>query len=743
MLGRETHLERSPLGEPMAWSPTRETGRRSAAQSAPGGVLPPNVPASVFAERERSVADGESARLTPSARMRQFGVAPESLTDEPLLGRYRILELRDVGGFGSVLVCWDVRLQRRVAVKCLPLELGASAVTLDEALAEARASSFLAHPNIVTVHDFEVEGAWAYLVMEYVDGVTLAELQARVEGGVLVFDEAAYVLQCLASALAFAHANGVLHLDIKPQNVMIDRSGQVKLGDFGMASLASAAGWGGARGGTVGYMAPEQLEGELVDERSDVFSLATVLYEALSGQAPFRAASAEASLRLIEKGATPIEALEPELDEEIARTLMAALSPDAAQRPSSVMALANILLGNARPGRRPGADPALPGLEEAGYSLTRPALGDPTAGLASIRRLMDQTADEGAELEDEALGSLDPPGRRIPALAHALGRTVSAVTTFAALLLASPAFGVAPDALLSWEGSWPYLVICGAAAVLAAVWTPLGSILAIVGAAIACLVGGLTPPALALALALLGAGLAWWLLFGRSGRLTSAAFLAPAVLGCPPAASGLAGYALRPLAALATGALAPAFAEVVMVATANGWAGEATALALAGRFGAPGVWILMGASGLGAWLCSLITKAAAKRKASSWLAFEMRLGATGKTASSAAMASAADPDADDWPSAGERRPSSGRAIATVAQIAATACAVGGYTFGEGLENGGIYAPPAASVLIVALVFLALMLLVVYLFGPAEEPGGGREERRAHASSVGPGEGAGS
>ena len=146
----------------------------------------------------------------------------------------------------------------------MPLETapGMGASTLSEALSEARITSRLTDQNIVTVHDFEVRGGTAYLIMEFVDGMTLAELMSRVEGGVLTYDECAYLLSSLASALDHAHAEGVLHLDIKPSNVFIDAQGNVKLGDFGMASLASAAGWEGARGGTVGYMPPEQLTGK-------------------------------------------------------------------------------------------------------------------------------------------------------------------------------------------------------------------------------------------------------------------------------------------------------------------------------------------------------------------------------------------------------------------------------------------------------------------------------------------------
>ena len=172
---------------------------------------------------------------------------PAQPLSDVLLNRYRIMGSRGTGGFGTVLTCWDTRLQRRVAIKRMPLTGSRASSTVTEALAEARTSSMLAHPNIVTVFDFEVDSAYAYLVMEYVDGLNLAELLARVEGGTLTHDEAACLVQSVASALGYAHENGVLHMDIKPTNIMIDRTGTVKLCDFGMATLASAAGYGGAR----------------------------------------------------------------------------------------------------------------------------------------------------------------------------------------------------------------------------------------------------------------------------------------------------------------------------------------------------------------------------------------------------------------------------------------------------------------------------------------------------------------
>ena len=157
----------------------------------------------------------------------------------------------------------------------------------------------------MTVYDFETDGTHAYLVMEYVDGLNLAELLARVEDGVLTHEECAHVLRSVAAALTYAHENGVLHLDIKPTNIMIDRQGTVKLADFGMATLASAAGYGGARGGTVGYMPPEQVQGLLVDERTDVFSLAVVTWQALTGRSPFASATPKGSLDAIIRGPKP------------------------------------------------------------------------------------------------------------------------------------------------------------------------------------------------------------------------------------------------------------------------------------------------------------------------------------------------------------------------------------------------------------------------------------------------------
>lgn len=229
-----------------------------------------------------------TARFSPDVPL-------EGTSSRELLKRYQPLETLATGGFGSIEICRDTHLRRRVAIKRIPLINGAGMPASDimDVLREAHTAAMLQHPNIVQVIDFTHDTAYAYLVMEYVDGMSLAEFLHRVDGHSLTFDEAAAIADALGQALTFAHSNGVLHLDIKPANVLIDHSGNVKLTDFGMARLSSAGGFGGSRGGTIGYMPPEQLDIETgtVDERADVFALACVIYEGLCGSAPFMAAT--------------------------------------------------------------------------------------------------------------------------------------------------------------------------------------------------------------------------------------------------------------------------------------------------------------------------------------------------------------------------------------------------------------------------------------------------------------------
>lgn len=494
--------------------------------------------------------------------------------EEILLGRYRVLARRGTGGFGTVCTCWDLRLQRRVAIKRLPILDDAATTTAEEALAEARTACMLGHPNIVTVFDFESDGAYAYIVMEYVDGLNLAELLARVEGGRLTCEECAQVLDSVARALEFAHENRVLHLDIKPTNIMIDRQGVVKLADFGMATLASAAGYGGARGGTVGYMPPEQIEGMLVDERSDVFSLAVVLWQALGGTCPFAADSAAASLRLIERGPRrPLSRDCPELAGDPELILADALAPQASARPADVREFADELV---------------------------PWLGDPRAGAASLRELVDQAEkDDGSAAT--LVGERPPIALRLPWLPSAIGRAVTALATFATVRLALPAL-LGPESGAAAAASL-------ACAVAAAAWPPLGGALGGLALAGALGVTSRAPSSFPLAAAVAAATLVWWAAVGRKEHLGGLAVLLPCCLPTPAAGAGVAGYALDPGPAAVTGAVGYLLGSLFGCAVDAGFSATVTVATLLAEWSDPAFWAVCA----GAALCGAVSSAVALR----------------------------------------------------------------------------------------------------------------------------------
>lgn len=289
--------------------------------------------------------------------------------EDLLLDRYVVLDEAGSGAFGSVVLAWDTRIQRRVAIKCMPLEdneslpsQGAS-ILVDErpfdtsrvaGLDEARTAAMLSDASIVSVYDFEVSNNMAYLILEYVDGMTLADLLAQYPDEINA-DIVAYVFKTVAHALTVAHKHHVLHLDIKPENVLIDRQGQVKVTDFGLARLATESGYGIATGGTIGYMPPEQMTGQELDERCDQWALASLTYEMISGGNPF----VVDKLRDAEDAIYDAELVIPSLcmdglDADIDDILFCALDPDPQERYDSVKDFAEQLqpcLGSTRKGK--------------------------------------------------------------------------------------------------------------------------------------------------------------------------------------------------------------------------------------------------------------------------------------------------------------------------------------------------------------------------------------------------------
>jgi eukaryotic-like serine/threonine-protein kinase len=211
-------------------------------------------------------------------------------------GPYEIVELVGAGGMGEVYRAQDTRLKRDVAIKILPESFCADRSRLARFELEAQSASALNHPNILTVYDIGTNGQAPYMVAEMLEGESLS---ARLRNGKLTVTRAVDFARQIASGLAAAHAKGIIHRDIKPDNLFVTRDGRIKILDFGLARMTvsvvtsdgatrTAITEEGTITGTVPYMSPEQVRGKTVDRRSDIFSFGCVFYEMLSGQQPFR-----------------------------------------------------------------------------------------------------------------------------------------------------------------------------------------------------------------------------------------------------------------------------------------------------------------------------------------------------------------------------------------------------------------------------------------------------------------------
>jgi serine/threonine protein kinase len=262
--------------------------------------------------------------------------AEESPPEELVLGRYRLLERLGAGGFGVVWRAHDELLRREVAVKRVLLGAGEGPIDGERASREALAAARLTHPAIVALYEACAVNDAFYLISELVDGHTLAQL---ISEDALEDEEILEIGLALAGALSHAHARGVIHRDIKPQNVLVphpateDETPQelaaAKLTDFGGASLVGeeALTRTGDVLGTLAYMAPEQSEGHEVTEQADLYSLALVLYEAFCGVNPVRGATPAATVRRIGRRLAPLERERRDLPSQLTRALDRSLAP--------------------------------------------------------------------------------------------------------------------------------------------------------------------------------------------------------------------------------------------------------------------------------------------------------------------------------------------------------------------------------------------------------------------------------
>lgn len=474
-----------------------------------------------------------------------------------ILNRYRPIGEAKAGGFGTVRVAWDTRIQRKVAIKCIELDEvdaaraalpGANAVAqrapqheplpweddpvfndADEAegdatsvfdlvgdgplvhslahvpgLDEARTAAMLSDASIVAVYDFEVQESTAYLIMEYVEGVTLTELLHR-HADRLTLDVVAAVFASVSHALEVAHANQVLHLDIKPDNVLINHQGQVKVTDFGLATLADASGYGAAGGGTIGYMPLEQMRQENLDVRCDEWALASLTYEMLAGENPFLAPDLERAEAVIEDAELVLPSLcWDELDAEADEVMFAALDPDMDERYEDVAAFSAALspyLGNAKKGKRVLADIVNGKMEE-------PAAEEPERVWEPLPPLVDRLGLRGAAIV----------GRIVAAAAVAL---LAAAGMANLHLTPGSAMGLATDAPIA------YGVVIAVCALVAVIRPSIGVLFGY-GAFVVGLAGaGAWVPAVLLT----AATGAWWYFVGRRGTAQAVSALMQPLFG--------------------------------------------------------------------------------------------------------------------------------------------------------------------------------------------------------------------
>src|SRR6267378_2741225 len=254
------------------------------------------------------------------------------------ISHYKILEKLGEGGMGVVYKADDLKLKRTVALKFLPHHLTANSTEQARFLQEAQAASGLNHPHVCTIYDIAEEGGQQFIVMEYVDGETLrqriASLASQGNPPMDLKDAVNYAVQ-IGEALQEAHGKGIVHRDIKSDNIMVNSRNQVKVMDFGLAKLKGSLKLTRTSStvGTLAYMAPEQIQGGEVDARSDIFSFGIVLYEMLTGRTPFSGEHEAAIMySILNEEPDSLIKFNPEISPELDRIVKRALEKDPEDR---------------------------------------------------------------------------------------------------------------------------------------------------------------------------------------------------------------------------------------------------------------------------------------------------------------------------------------------------------------------------------------------------------------------------
>jgi serine/threonine protein kinase len=395
------------------------------------------------------------------------------------IGKYKVLEKLGFGGNGTVYLCEHMTVRRRVAVKVLPSAKATNPASLGRFYREARAAGVLDHPNLVKAYDVDEENGLHFLVMDYVDGASLQELVAR--HGPLSVARASHYIRQAARGLHAAHQAGLVHRDMKPSNIMVDRTGTVRVLDLGLArffadenDLLTLKYDEKVVLGTADYVSPEQaLNSHGVDIRADVYSLGCTFYFVLTGRPPF--CGTKAAQKLIAhqtQEPLPIREQRPDVPEGLARVIATMMAKDPARRYQTPADLVEALAPYTDKAIAPPAESEMPTLCPAARSLSDPALispparppyGIPNAGaraasttrpgfgrkprtmaeMATPNSVNTDTPTTGAELAPQAFGWKKPVSMLMPTPTEKVGK----LRRLSGILAASILIGV----LLRWS----------------------------------------------------------------------------------------------------------------------------------------------------------------------------------------------------------------------------------------------------------------------------------------------------
>jgi len=306
----------------------------------------------LFQSKQKTQSETKKNPITESRLPSRSAVSGERTGS--LLGRHRLLEPLGEGGMGSVYKAHDTRLDQIVAVKILSPELSRRRTAIRRFWREAKATAALKHSAVVKLFDLGEDDGVYFIVMEYVDGVTLDQL---VQNGPFSTEKAIDILLQVSDALSEAHRKGIVHRDLKSSNLMITRDGNVKILDFGLVKIQRDVGLHAEGGlsadsltlpgtilGTVTFMSPEQALGKPVDHRTDIFNLGIIAYELLTGRLPFNGTTiAETLTQICREHPPPISSVNPAVPAALETIVRKCLRKDPQQRYSSVLELRNDL----------------------------------------------------------------------------------------------------------------------------------------------------------------------------------------------------------------------------------------------------------------------------------------------------------------------------------------------------------------------------------------------------------------